>query len=352
MNLSKYWITGAVLAVCCSVLPAHADAILDPSVPYGLRTLSVANLPTTSYPAPDSYYYESLAFYNGNLLVAVDNPLTATEAIWQMNVQRNSSGQITGLNSPSLFATVYTSPTPVGNPFNGGIVVDSNGTVIYSVGKITPPSASPFDLVGQVSGASNPLTNITPLSQGGTITAQGGISGMGNLVYNPGLNNYSITFTTDGPAGTWWKMFLAPPVGGIYTITGFQDSGINVPSNSFVYVQPGQTITESGVLVEFNNEIMFYDIDANGLPTGTGQSWVYGNDQILKGLVRDPVTGDVLMIAYPFGAQPGVNSNQILLLGSGSLNGVPEPSDAALGLTGIVFLIAMARRKGLLNRQR
>jgi hypothetical protein len=339
--------------LCATI--AHADTILDPAAPYGLQVLSVAALPSTSYPAADTYYFQSLAFYQGKLLVAVDDPVAATQHIMEMAVIRDAFQHIVGFGQAETLATVVNTPVPIANPFNGGMLVDSAGNLIYSSGQVNPDPGVYNDYLGQVniSGQKSQLTQVV----NSTLTGQGGISGMGNLVTNG--STATLTFVTDGvhsaADATWWTLLLSNrDANGFYTTISPVDTGVHLPANAFVYIPAGYGVANDSVLVEYNNQLVLYDINPSipGTPLlGSGQNWLYGYDQFLAGMVRDPVTGDILVAEHPFGIDSGTQ-NRILLLTTSFHGATPEPAGAGLVFGGLTLLAAVARRKGLLNRHR
>jgi hypothetical protein len=274
----------------------------------------------------------------------------------EMAVIRDALQHIIGFGPAETLGTVVNSPVPIANPFNGGMVVDSAGNLIYSAGQVNPDPGVYNDYLGQVNiGAQNSqLTQVI----NSTLTGQGGISGMGNLVTNG--STATLTFVTDGvhseSDATWWTMQPSNrDANGFYGTISLADTGVHLPANAFVYIPAGYGVANDSVLVEYNDQLVLYDIDPTipGTPLlDSGRTWLYGYDQFLAGMVRDPVTGDILIASHPFSIDSG-NQNQILRLTTGFHGtATPEPAGAAMAFGGLALLATVAPRKGLLNRQR
>jgi hypothetical protein len=333
----------------------YADTFAD--TPYAMQVLSVAALPSYSTDSP--YYFQSLAFYQGNLLVAVDDADAQTENIMEMTVMRDAFQHIVGFGPATTLATVVTSPDAIGNPFNGGVLIDSAGNLLYSAGQVST-NAGVYDYLGQVNTGTG-ASQLNPVSDS-TVTAQGGISGMGNLVTSG--STATLTFVTDGVNSggnsTWWTLLLSNRVDGFYKTITPVNTGVHPAANAFVYMPAGDGVANDSVLLEYNDQLVLYDIDPSlpGTPLlGSGRLWLDGimgfNDpQFLAGMVRDPVTGDILVASHPFNFTSNTQ-NQILRFTTG-FHGTttPEPAGAGLVFGGLALLASVARRKGLLNRHR
>ena len=354
----NYRLIGAALLFSFGSTLAHADAIIESSVPFGAAIFSAPSL-SSIYPTTNGYYFDSLGFYNGNLLVAVNEPDNPSVNILQMSVLRNAGQQITGFGSPQVLASVQTSPSSPGNPFNGGMLVDGAGNLIYSVGQVNPAQNGYNDYLGQVNLASKnwTLTGVTDP----TVISQGGISGMGNLVYNSATHTATLTFATDDQAGsnaTWWTLTLSDPDAfGHYQTMGLTNTNVHLPADAFVFIPAGQGVASDSVLVEYNDQLVLYSLDASGLPVlSTGQLWVDGlnllGPEVLGGLVRDPVTGDIIVAEWPFAADARYPGQFLVLRTDFNGSTVPEPSTLLTLAGGIGLAAIFAHRKGLLHRER
>jgi hypothetical protein len=309
----------AWLAIGAATPFACANPIIDPSAPNGISLYGVASIPDFTGANPFGYFLEGMAVSGNNLLVSVGSAVNnLTQTVWSMPLIR-TDGHITGLGSATEFATVATG-TDQGNPLGGGLVTFDGG-LLY-----TTATSSNF---GQYTGSST-LTNI-----------QSQVPSVGGMNYIPagqiGAGQLKVDSTTNG---SWYTLNLTGSPGA-YTFQSVTASNINVPALSFAYLIPDATFLNPSVVLGNGSNINVYGLDGNGNPCNTNSCAPVihlvdaVNSPIGFGVVRDPLTGDILF---------DTGNNQLWVI-SDSIEPAPEPGAIALALGGIALLAARARHR-------
>lgn len=263
-------LTGGVLT---AVSPLRADPTVNAA---GLNLFAITSSPFSGFDS--SYYYSAMTFDpTGNyLIMAINSTITDTsssQGIYSVPVTRGSNGYITGFGAPTLYATVATSTvseTNGGNAVGGGLV-QSGTSLMFTTWSI--PN------LGVYSGGSTSLYFNSYLSSQNLA--------LGGLQYVPS------SFTSNGAGllkmstsnGAWFS------VPSNFSVLN-PDSGVSVPADSFAYAPADPyAVAQNSILVEddvgFN--LKLYGVNSQGDPTGTGVTWLSGNDSAFNsGIVRDP----------------------------------------------------------------
>ena len=300
-----------------------ASPILDPAAPNVFAMYGISSIPDFTGTFPSGYYLNGMAISGSNMLISIGTAVNnLTQTIWSMPLIR-TNGHITGFGSASLFATVATGTTQ-GNPLGGGIVTITGG-ILY-----TTSTSSYF---GQYLGSptnTNTLTNI-----------QGVVNAVGGMNYIPtgqtGAGQIKVDSTV---TGTWYTLNLTGTPGA-YVYQGSTSYNVNVPALSFAYLLPDNAFTSASVAIGNGANIDVYQLDSAGNPCNTvGCAPVVHladavDAPIGYGVVRDPLTGDILYNTL---------DNGIYVLSS-DLGEVPEPATFAFALGGIALLALRALRR-------
>lgn len=299
----------ALSAVWFAVVPSlWANPILDPGGPGGLSLFNVSNLDAFNAANPTGLF-EGVAINGNSLYLSLGDPTSLTQTVWQMPLIRNSSGHITSVNGNS--AVLYKSlPNDgfYGDVLGGGLIT-VNGGILYTMLQT---------YLGQAVGTPS-LTDL------GTTQSIGGlqyIPASQNALGNAGKLKVSTT------NGDWYTVNISGTAGS-YTVGTVTQASIGVQAYSFDYLPVDATFAYPSVILGDAYSISIYKLDGNGNPLPATQlNLVDAVDAAVGyGVVRDPVTGDVLFTT---------GDNQIYRL-SDTFD-VPEPSTLLLALAGIALL--------------
>ncbi len=312
------------LALSAATAPlVCASPILDPSAPNAFVMYGISSVPDFTGQFPTGYFLEGMAISGENLLVSVGTAVNSRyQTIWSMPLIR-TAGHITAFGSASLFASVDTGGTQ-GNPLSGGLVT-INGGVLYST--------STYSYFGQFLGSPTNTDTLTDI--------QGVANSVGGMNYIPtgqtGAGQIKVNSTVNG---SWYTLNLTGSPG-TYVYQGNTAYNVNVPALSFAYLIPDSTFTSPSVAIGNGTNIDVYTLDSAGNPCNgvTCAPVVHLADAVDSligfGIVRDPVTGDILY---------NTQSNQVYVL-SDDIGEVPEPSTFALAAGGIALFVIRARRR-------
>jgi hypothetical protein len=328
-------VSAFLLAVFTVAPQLKANTILDPSAPNNLALFNLGSAPDVSNSYGYQVFYEGIAISGNNLLLSVGDSVNATQKVWSLPLVRVNN-HIVGFGNPSVYDPVLSYPGSccVGNIMGGGLVpVGSN--LLYTT--------QLFGFLGQHTGG-NPGTDNLNINLSG--------SGAGGLNYVPqsfafnGAGQLKMSATCEpgtvgcSATGDWYTVALNGTMGN-YTLGSITNYTVGVTALSFDYVVPDATFTAPGIVLgdASNLRLDYYQLDANGNPCNNAvdvtcapvQHLVISDVQVGLGVVRDPVTGDILFTT---------GDNQIFLLSDTEV--VPEPSSIALVLGGL--LLAVRRR--------
>jgi len=299
-------------------LPARADSVV--TSPAGLSIFQITSGPFSGIDPSD--YYSAMAFDpSGNyLLLAINSGTTAQsspQGIYEMQVDRNGDGEITGFGTPSLYATVNTTVGAVNNGVGGGLIEQSGGSLLYTT--------NPSNYVGSYSGGSSSLTSYTglaPYTLGGLQYVPASFTNNGAGLLKISTSNPQIP----APNGEWYT---------IATVGGPVSGGTGGPeADSFVYALPdADSVPEPAVLIEDASTLTLslYGLDSQGNPTTQiGSTWVASSQMLNFGIARDPRLPEYLFSTA-----------------DGSIWAVEEdvPEPGTLLLIGVGLLAVIARRR-------
>ena len=330
-----------LLVALLAAVRTNANTILDPSAADNFALFNLGTIANINSQYSNQIFYEGLAISGNNLLLSVGDPGTATQKVWSLPLTR-VNGHITGLGSGSVYAPTLAYPGNccLGNVMAGGLVM-SGSDFIYTT------QANSF--LGQHTGGNPGSSAMLDLASTGASTG--------------GLNYVPASFTSNGagklkmssscePAspgcnafGDWYTLNLGGSIGN-YTLNSFTAFTIGVTAFSFDYVPadtrfaaPGMVLGDASLL-----RLDYYQLDADGNPCNPNVNiscapimhLVVSDGQIGLGIVRDPVTGDILFTS---------SDNQVWLLSEAA----PEPATVVL-MVGALAAIAWTRRLRRRNR--
>jgi hypothetical protein len=292
-----------------------ANPVVDPGAPGGITLFNVTN--NNTFGQFDNY--EGIAINGNTLYLSVGDPTALTQTIWAMPLVRNN-GHISSAGTATPFLTV-SNDGAFGDTLGGGLLT-VNGSLLYTI----LPS-----LLGQ-SGAA-----LTDLQTSGEI---GGLQVIPAGQGNAGQLKVSTT------SGDWYTVNVSGSPGS-YTVNSVTRNSVGVLAYSFAYLPADATFGYPGIILGDANYISLYYLDGNGNPcvtSGCGSVIHLVDAGVTStvgfGIVRDPVTGDVLFTT---------GDNQIFRLSD--TYEVPEPSTLLLASAALA-LLWIANRRGLLHRNR
>jgi hypothetical protein len=295
------------LAVAVSWI-AHAGAVLQSpySADYTLTQFSsISGVPAN---------FGGVTFLNSNTILLGGAANGASGAIYSVPVLRDASNQITGFGSATLYASA---------PYiDGGLAFGTDGNLYFTeypeneLGEITEPCTPPC--------SPNEQTVLTGIASSvGTIGfVPGGFQGAGNAIIGSysGGEWYNVTLSGGVPASpTLLENTGGGPEGIVWILAGSPD----FPANTALVSQYG------------TGTVVAYQVDSNGAPTGSGQSFITGLTGA-EGATIDPLTGDFLFSTF------GGGSSLDVVAGFNAPS--PEPASFSLIGLGLIGLAWRARR--------
>jgi len=281
---------------------------------------SLGNVPDIDGKSGSSFSYQGLAISGNTLLLSVANGASPIQTVWALPLVR-SGGHIVGFGAPWDYAyAMAATQSSVGNTLAGGLVVTSQGLAY------TTQSQS---LLGQYGTATNSsaLLDVSPTGAvtGGLQNLPGGSSGQ-----------YKMSSTN----GQWYTLNTTGAFGS-YGIGSYTQYNVGVSAYAFDYVPAGGGFSEARVVLGDANtqRLDAYALDAFGNPCNPALNsacapvihLVSNNLAIGYGVVRDPLTGDILFTTQ---------SNDIWVLSP-----VPEPSTVLMGIAGLGLMAWTARKR-------
>jgi hypothetical protein len=146
-------------------------------------------------------------------------------------------------------------------------------------------------------------------------------------------------------SGDWYTLHLNGSIGNysLNPVNPFTAYTVGVAAFSFDYIPVDTTFTSPGIVLGDSSQLRldYYQVDGNGNPCNPNVSFTcapivhlaLSDVQIGLGIVRDPVSGDILFTT---------GDNQIF-----AITEVPEPGTFTLGLA--VLLLANRRVRTLIS---
>ena len=312
-------LSSALGAVFFAAAPCvWANPVLDPGAPGGMTLFNVTN--NNSF-GPYANY-EGITINGNTLYLSVGDPTALTQTIWAMPLIREN-GHISSVGAATPYLTV-SNDGAYGDILSGGLIA-INGAVIYTM---LP------GFLGQTAGAST----LTDLQANGNLGGVQFIPPSQNLLGNAGKLKISTT------SGDWYTVNIAGTPGA-YSIGTVTRNSIGVQAFSFDYLPADATFAYASVVLGDASYISLYHLDGDGNPCVTAGcgSVIHLVDAtesaIGYGVVRDPVTGDVIFTS---------GDNQIFRLSD--TYEMPEPSTLLLALGGIAAFAFRKRRHSTTTR--
>jgi hypothetical protein len=313
-----------------------ANTMLDPSAPNNLSLFNLGTVPDVAASYSNQVFYEGLAISGNNLLLSVGDPVNATQKVWSLPLVRVNN-HIVSFGSPSVYAPVlgYPGTCCLGNTMAGGLVIDG-GSLLYTT--------QFFSYLGEHSGGSPGLNNLMDLA--GTGAATGGLQYVPSGFVSNGAGQLKMTSTCEpgsfgcSASGDWYTLNLAGSAGN-RTLDSFTPYVVGVTAFSFDYVPVDNAFNAPGVVLGDSSQLRldYYQVDSYGNPCNPNTTvscapiihLVVSDIQVGLGVVRDPVTGDILFTT---------GDNQLWILNEAA----PEPSSIIFVLCGIGAGVIRYRR--------
>jgi hypothetical protein len=333
VNLRNISALAGAIAFWLTAVPCRADMLVNPSYNVTLTSLGSVTLPNG---ADTTGTYQALSFTGQNLVLADWNPVQMSypndEILWQVPLNRNGSGQISGLGTSTAFATVNT--TDNAGPAYSSIVV---GGLVTPTAGISFYTASVFGGQGYIGQYNGSTSLATAISDPRNAAAQ--IMGLGYLPVN-GSSQLVATFSD----GNWYLVTVGTVNNGFYSVSidtgSLLDQGIDATSFAYLPKNAGAGFANNGVLIgdATSGKLRYYALASNGTLSPAGNCpAISGDSQPCVvytlgsgaspgfGVARDPVTGNVLLTT---------GNSQIWEMQFGA----PEPSTIVLAvLCGLLF---------------
>jgi hypothetical protein len=313
------------------------DTVLDPTAPNSLTLFNLGTVSEVAAQYGNPVFYEGLAITGNSLLLSVGDPIDPIQKVWSLPLVR-SNNHIVGFGSPAMYAPVPAFPGTCcfGNVLAGGLVVDGSA-LLY-----TTQSNS---FLGQHTGG-NPGSSATPIDLAGTGVSTGGLNYVPSNFTGNGAGQLKMSSTCEpgspgcNAGGDWYTLHLngAP---GSYTLGSATPFTAGVTAFSFDYIPGDATFSAPGVILgdAILQRLDYYQTDSNGNPCnpavniscGAVVHLVISDVQIGLGVVRDPLTGDILFTG---------SDNEVWMLSDTA----PEPSTFVLAGAAIALAILRRRR--------
>ena len=297
-----------------------ANPILDPTAPNSLTLYSLGNVPGVDSQYSTEFSYQGMAITGNTLLLAVANASSAQQTVWALPLVRNN-GHITAFGSPTAYAQVVSADqNSLGNVVAGGLVVTPQGLAYTTLG---------YSFLGQYT-TSNHSSALLDITSTGAITG-----GLQNLP-GGGAGQYKVSSL----GGQWYTVNTSGAFGA-YGIGSYTTYNVGIQTYSFDYIPADATFASASVVLgdAGSQRLDAYAVDANGNPCNPAVNascapvvhLVTDNVAIGYGVVRDPVSGDILF---------NTQANDIWLLSDTE----PEPGTIFTGIGGLA-LVAWWRYK-------
>jgi hypothetical protein len=318
-----------LLAVLCIAPRSVANTILDTSAPANLGLFNLGTVPDVAATYGNQIFYEGLAIVGNNLLLSVGDPATANQKVWSLPLMRVNN-HIVGFGSASVYdpTLAYPGNCCVGNVMSGGLVPVGNSTDLLYTTQF-------FSYLGQHTGG-NPGTN-TMIDLATTGATAGGLNYVPNSFTSNGAGKLKLSSTCEpgsfgcSAQGDFYTLNLAGS-----TLASYTAYTVGVSALSFDYVPADATFTAPGIVLGDASQLRldYYQVDGNGNPCNPTVNISCGpivhlvvsdNVQIGLGVVRDPVTGDILFTS---------GDNHIYEV----TENLPEPGSIVLVLGGLALV--------------
>jgi hypothetical protein len=282
---------------------------------------SLGSVPDIDGKSGTTFSYQGLAITGNTLLMSVANGSSPIQTIWALPMVRNAEGHVTGFGAPWDYAYTMPGGFSLGNTMAGGLVVTPQGLAYTTQSN---------NMLGQYSDATHTSTQLS-LASTGAITG-----GMQNL---PGgtPGQYKISSLN----GDWYTVNTAGTFGS-YGLGSYTAYHPGVSAYAFTYIPAGGSFHEARIILGDANtqRLDAYAVDAFGNPCNPNVNascapvihLVTNNLAIGYGVVRDPLTGDILFTTQ---------ANDIWVL----TDPMPEPSTVLMGLGGLGMMAWVARKR-------
>jgi hypothetical protein len=329
MHRRKTTFVFAFVSVVCASICLNANTILDPSAPSTLALYNLGTAPDIAASYTNQVFYEGLAITGNNLLLSVGDPATATQKVWSLPLVRINN-HISGFGAATVYDPVLSYPGTccLGNIVAGGLVPVGND-LLYTT--------TYFSYLGQHTGGNPGASNLIDLASTGA--AAGGLNYVPGSFTNNGGGQLKMSSTCSpgdfgcNAQGDWYTLNLGGSVGN-YSLNSFTAYTVGVAALSFDYVPVDATFTHPGIVLGDSSQLRldYYQVDGNGNPCNPTMNiscgpvihMVVSDTLIGLGVVRDPVTGDILFTS---------GDNQIYMV----TDSAPEPGTITLAVAGLLL---------------
>jgi hypothetical protein len=333
MRLLGWILLAASLAASNSI----ADTVLDPSAPNSMGLFNLGTAPDIAASYTNQVFYEGLAITGNNLLLSVGDPANATQKVWSIPLIR-ANNHVIGLGSATVYDPVLAYPGSccIGNTMAGGLI---------PVGSDLLYTTQFFSFLGQHTGG-NPGTNAM-LNLASTGAATGGLQYVPASFASHGAGQLKMSSTCEpgsfgcSATGDWYTLNLSGSIGS-YGLSSYTAYSVGVTAFSFDYVPVDDTFTAPGIILGDSSQLRldYYQLDSNGNPCNPNTNMscapivhiAVSDIQIGLGVIRDPVTGDILFTT---------GNNEIFV----AQEDLPEPRTFVLVIGGLALAAAKKLRR-------